>query len=156
MIAMRGAVLVLVLVAACKADPDEFPYCCEEPPRFDAPYVPPTPEYPDGQQGCDVGQRATWIVIQLAPPERLGKLGCVPSSFGTVPLGGTCTVGAPGETTGFDDCVAGSICSEAVCRDICRLDAAAGSLGACASGTCTIDPLLFANGADTPALGACR
>ncbi|HUQ02429.1 MAG TPA: hypothetical protein VM261_08025 [Kofleriaceae bacterium] len=118
--------------------------------------MPPTPEYPDGQQGCDAGQRATWIVVQGDFPERLGKLGCVPSSFGTVPLGGACTVGAPGETTGFDDCVAGSVCSDAVCRDICRLDAPSGSIGACASSTCAVDPRLFANGKDDPTLGVCR
>lgn len=150
---MRRALALLLLLGACKADPDDFPYCCEEPPRIDA--VPPVlnPALPGGEQGCIAGQKATWFVIQETP-ERLGKLACAPA--GTVPEGGGCVLGPAGETTGFDDCAAGLVCSAGVCADICLLDTSAPPAMRCATGTCTVDPLLFTNGADQPAFGACR
>jgi hypothetical protein len=111
------------------------------------------PTYPGGQQNCLTGQKATWIVVQETP-ERLGKIGCVPD--GTVAEGGSCTFGPPGETSGFDNCAAGFVCSAGICADICSLDPLAPAISQCATGTCTVDPALFANGMDDPVAGVCR
>jgi hypothetical protein len=112
------------------------------------------PDRPGGQQGCVTGQKATWVVIQDVP-ERLGTLSCVPDD-GTVPGGGACVWGPTGDTTGYDNCVAGFVCSQGVCVDVCYTFAVPGSLGACESGSCTIDPLLFRNGDDDAVYGVCR
>ncbi len=110
------------------------------------------PLSPPGQQGCLTGQKCTWIQVQDTP-EDLGKLGCVPD--GTVALGGVCTQGAVGETTGFDDCAAGLICIAGSCSDICGFDGSANA--ACAAGfNCTRYSSLFANGDDDPVAGACN
>lgn len=105
-----------------------------------------------GQQGCAAGRKCTWIEIQETP-EPIGALGCVPD--GTVALGGACTTGAPGETTGYDNCAAGGICINAVCKDLCGFDASANA--ACAAGSaCTRYSGLGANGEDDPVIGACN
>lgn len=110
------------------------------------------PLAPAGQQGCQQGQKCTWIVIQDTP-ESVGKIGCV--ADGTVDPAGDCTVGAPGETTGFDDCKAGNICVGGTCKDICGFGGGANE--ACASGqACTRYADLWANGEDDPLYGACN
>jgi len=110
------------------------------------------PLSPPGQQGCLTGQKCTWIQVQDTP-EPLGKLGCVPD--GTVALGGACTVGAVGETTGYDNCSAGLYCINSVCSDVCGFDGSANA--ACASGyNCTRYSDTFANGEDDPVAGICN
>lgn len=106
-----------------------------------------------GQQGCATGQKCTWIQV-ADTPSPLGKLGCVPD--GTVALGGTCMHGAVGETTGYDDCVAGAICIGTTCQDICGFDTN-NAQAACAVGdACTRYADLFENGEDEPVAGACN
>jgi hypothetical protein len=107
---------------------------------------------PPGMQGCDPGQKCTWISVQDTP-ERLGKLGCV--ADGTVAAGGACTPGAVGETTGFDNCQAGLYCINMVCQDICGFDGSANA--ACQTGyNCTRYADTFANGEDDPVAGICN
>jgi hypothetical protein len=72
-----------------------------------------------------------------------------------VPLGGACTTGTPGESSGYDDCAAGLYCVQNVCHDICGFD---GSVeAACAAGyNCTRYANTFANGDDDPIAGICN
>ncbi|HVV83766.1 MAG TPA: hypothetical protein VHE35_11910 [Kofleriaceae bacterium] len=105
-----------------------------------------------GQQGCEVGQKCTWITIQDTP-DSVGKIGCVPD--GTVDHGGDCTIGAAGETTGYDDCKAGNICVAGTCKDVCGFGGGADEV--CANGeACTRYSDLWANGDDEPMYGACN
>ena len=105
-----------------------------------------------GAQGCNAGQKCTWVIIQDAP-ETVGMVGCV--ADGTVASGGACTVGPAGQTTGFDDCTAGNICIAGTCTDVCGFDGSAAA--ACATGyDCTRYSGLFANGDDDPIAGACK
>ena len=105
-----------------------------------------------GMQGCAVGQKCTWITIQDTP-ESVGKIGCVPD--GSVDPAGECTIGAPGETTGFDNCKAGNICVGGTCKDVCGFGGGANE--ACANGqACTRYSDLWANGEDDPLYGACN
>ncbi len=103
------------------------------------------------QSGCASGNKCTWIQVADSP-ETLGRVGCVAN--GTVAAGGTCTQGAVGDQTGFDNCQAGLVCISNVCQDICGFD---GSPAApCADGYhCTRYANLFANGSDDPVAGAC-
>src|SRR5262245_51437266 len=104
-----------------------------------------------GQQGCSAGEKCTWIRVADTPTP-LGKIGCAPA--GAVGIGQTCTNGAVGATTGYDDCVAGAICIGAMCQDICGFDGSAKA--ACGTGeACTRYADLFANGQDDPVAGAC-
>ncbi len=148
-----GTLLIAGLLAACGGGDDGDVQLTDAPPGTDAP--PQTACNPlgaPGQQGCDPGQKCTWIQIQ-EDPEPLGKLGCV--ADGTVQLDGACTVGAVGETTGYDDCAAGLYCINNVCKDVCGFDGSAGA--ACASGyNCTRYADTFANGEDDPVAGVCN
>jgi hypothetical protein len=155
---MRGFALVLLLgLSACNVhgqdvDAGQCIDCDWRPP--DARWLALFPALPGGQQNCDTtAQRAAWIRVQETP-ERLGKIACVPD--GSVGLGGACSFGPVGETTGFDNCAGGFICSEGICADICALDAQPGTPHGCANGTCTVDPDLFAYAPDDPGYGACR
>ena len=114
------------------------------------------PIAPPGMQGCAANEKCTWIRVQTTPTI-IGALGCVPD--GTVALGGTCTRGADGQTTGYDTCVAGSICigpaTGGVCQDICGFDGSAAA--ACATGqACTRYQNTFANSMEDPIAGACN
>jgi hypothetical protein len=83
---------------------------------------------PVAQTGCADNEKCTWIRVT----DTLGRLGCSPD--GTVAAGADCTRGPNGDTTGYDDCAAGNLCVEGVCRAQC-VD------GACPSGsTCTRIP----------------
>jgi hypothetical protein len=73
---------------------------------------------PITQQGCDAGEKCSWLVVQEDP--FLGRTDCVPD--GTVAVGGACTEGPPGETTGYDDCAAGSLCIAGMCKTICSIE----------------------------------
>ncbi len=124
-------------------------------PEIDAPPIDgPTfcdPLAPPGAQGCNPGQKCTWIRVQDTPVP-LGQVGCVPD--GTVQIGGACTAGPSGETTGFDNCGAGMICAGGTCQDICGFDGSPNA--ACASGTsCVRYNGIFSNGGDDPLYGAC-
>jgi hypothetical protein len=112
-----------------------------------------------GSQGCAAGQKCTWISIIGDDPmttdvdESVGKIGCV--ADGSVPLGGTCMRGSPGEASGFDNCAAGSICVSTVCKDICGFDGSA--TAGCPNGqACTAYAALFSNGDDPASHGACN
>ncbi len=114
------------------------------------------PIAPAGMQGCATGEKCTWIRVQSTPTV-VGALGCV--ADGTVAIGGTCTRGPEGQTTGFDNCVAGSICigpsTGGVCQDICGFDGSANA--ACASGfACTRYQNTFSNAMEDPIAGACN
>lgn len=101
-----------------------------------------------GAQGCGVGERCTWIVLDGTTDA--GAVGCVPD--GPVFAGGACSWGTPGGT-GFDDCHAGLVCISGRCASVCALDAA-GS-GCTAGSTCARYDGLFADGAEDPVAGAC-
>jgi hypothetical protein len=104
-----------------------------------------------GAQGCAVGEKCTWVVVQDTPVP-IGTTTCV--ADGTQDLGDPCTQGPAGETTGFDDCKAGLICIGGECQDVCGFDGSASA--ACAAGyNCTRYSGLFANGEDDPVAGAC-
>ncbi len=105
-----------------------------------------------GGQGCNVGQKCAWVVV-TETPDHVGVIRCVPD--GVVTLGGACTVGSPGETSGFDDCQAGGVCVDGVCKDTCGFGGA--GYEACAAGlSCTRYGGLWANGDDAPLYGACN
>jgi hypothetical protein len=114
------------------------------------------PIAPPGMQGCATGEKCTWIRVQ-STPTIIGALGCV--ADGAVALGGTCTRGADGQTTGFDNCAAGNICigpaTGGICQDICGFDSSANA--ACAAGqACTRYQNTFANGTEPQIAGACN
>lgn len=151
-VSLLVSVCVMIGVAACSGDDGGG----IEPPdaAIDVPDQPGTcnPVAPPGSQGCEAGQKCTWIRVQDAPTP-IGKLGCV--ADGAAQVGGACTRGAPGESSGFDDCVAGAICISGTCQDICGFDGSAGA--ACATGyACTRYDQLFANNDDDPVAGACK
>lgn len=114
------------------------------------------PLAPPGMQGCGSGEKCTWIRVQTTPTI-IGALDCVPD--GTVALGGTCTRGPDGQTTGYDNCVAGNICigpaTGGICQDICGFDGSANA--ACAAGqACTRYQNTFSNAMEDPIAGACN
>jgi hypothetical protein len=73
---------------------------------------------PISQQGCNANEKCTWIIVSESP--FLGKTGCVED--GSVAIGGTCMRGEPGEATGYDDCAAGGLCINSLCREICSFN----------------------------------
>jgi hypothetical protein len=106
--------------APADAGIDAWPYACD-------------PFQPVGQQGCLPGLKCSWIQTQDTPVP-LGELDCVPD--GSIALGDACVRGAPGPTTGYDNCAAGGICIDGACADICGFDGTAATR--CAPGyNCT-------------------
>jgi hypothetical protein len=98
---------------------------------------------PVAQTGCAASQKCTWIVDQSSPPA--GHVGCAPA--GSVAQGATCTRGAAGATTGYEDCQKGLACdmSGSACEPICDPSAASGGAGACTGmSACTIYSGFFA------------
>jgi hypothetical protein len=75
---------------------------------------------PVTQTGCDENEKCAQLIISAGPPF-LGRTDCVPN--GDVPMGEECTIGTPGETTGFDNCASsadqGAQCINGLCREIC-------------------------------------
>jgi hypothetical protein len=113
--------------------------------------LPPEPCKPFTQVGCSPGEKCTWIRV-VETPEPLGELGCV--ADGTVAAEGACTQGAAGTDTGFDDCQAGLICINGLCKDICGFDGSPAAM--CDdNNNCTRYADLFSNGAEDPSAGAC-
>jgi hypothetical protein len=68
---------------------------------------------PVEQTGCGDGEKCA----QVAIAEGAEKTDCVPD--GDVAIGEACETGPLGEETGYDDCVAGAQCVNAICRAIC-------------------------------------
>ncbi len=109
------------------------------------------PLAPPGQQGCQPGQKCGWNVL-AETPEHVGRRTCMPE--GTVPLGGACTIGPPGDTTGFDDCIGGGTCIDGVCKDNCGFGGGANE--PCPAGqACTHYAGVWADGDNDPFYGAC-
>lgn len=92
---------------------------------------------PVAQTGCSAGQKCAWIETDGSGG---GATGCVPA--GTAAVREACSVGAPGPTTGYDDCAAGLTCLGGACRAICGFEA--GSCGA--DFTCAAYAGLFGEG----------
>lgn len=105
----------------------------------------PTPT-DGGSPGCQTGQRCTWVTLTATPT---GVTTCVPD--GTVALGGACTQGTPGLTTGYDNCAAGGICISGTCARACSLN----DPNSCGTDHCVSYSGLFANPPEAPATGAC-
>jgi hypothetical protein len=159
----RFASLVFVIAAACgggdkspadapsqpadatadgtpDAVPDALPLVCD-------------PLAAPGMQGCATGNKCTWIQIEDTP-DLIGKLGCVPD--GTVALGGACTQGAVGETTGYDNCAAGGICNSSVCKDVCGFDPMVTGSSCSQGEACTRYAGLGYNGEEDAVIGVCN
>lgn len=110
------------------------------------------PFAPAGEQGCALGEKCTWIWLQLTPT-RLGTLGCVPDGIAQVDE--PCTLGPPGETSGYDNCAAGLYCLSGTCAAICGFDG--GANAACPEEwSCARYATIFANGTDDPVAGVCE
>ena len=149
---MRVSVAVVVLVAACHAGPT-YPGVEDPAPSPDALLDAPGSSCdPLAQTGCDVGAKCTWTRTIATPADLHGLIECVPD--GTVALGGACTWGASGTTTGYDNCLDGLAClapadqemATGTCEAICDVLAAAGAPGSCGGGfTCMRHDGYFAN-----------
>ena len=100
----------------------------------DEPNPPPVPCDVVEQTRCAAGEKCTWQQVT----DTLGRITCAPD--GEVPPGGRCSTLPPGETAGYDDCIAGSFCIGGVCEEICVDDP-----DSCSSPTttCTVYPGLF-------------
>ncbi len=118
---------------------------------IDAPAGPCDPIAPPNQQGCQTGQRCTWIVDSggLAGDDAVGHVGCVVD--GTLPLGAVCTPTTGGQP---DRCTTGLICAGGTCQDICGFGG--GADAGCVDGrSCARHANLFASGTAAPIAGAC-
>jgi hypothetical protein len=102
--------LMIGLLAACGGGSD--PMLIDAAPRPDS-----NPNIGLCPLECGDGQKCTWVTISDDEQNPLGRIACVRD--GDKPVGAACTMGDPGETTGFDDCVAGSYCLGGVCEEIC-------------------------------------
>lgn len=103
----RAPLLVSMLLAACgspSAHPDARPHV-DAGPDAQGSFCNVTQ-----QVGCNPGERCAYLHVGTG----LGEPSCVPSP-GTVPLGGACTF----VDNGADDCTAGAVCAEGVCRQAC-------------------------------------
>jgi hypothetical protein len=121
---MRRALCPLIVaLAACGGDPalvlgdagGDDDWDCDFPRDRCSP--PQDACNPVGQTGCGPTEKCTWITIDSG--NDLGIIGCVPA--GTVAEAGDCTHGVDGETTGYDNCVAGQMCIGGICEAICTL-----------------------------------
>ncbi len=113
------------------------------------------------QTACDPQQKCTWIRVATQPPA--GAQGGGPA--GTRRAGETCVFGDAGSVTGYDDCAIGLVCiapldtprAQGTCAAICDTTAAAGTAGACATGSCVAQAGYFQNAGDpTPTVGVCQ
>jgi len=88
------------------------------------------------QTGCGFGEKCTWVRDTSGNCSRLNR--CVPDGSAAI---GTPCAWSPADPVGYDNCVAGSICStfggSAVCRAMCGVGVACSSTQAC-----LIDPHL--------------
>lgn len=67
------------------------------------------------QDGCVGGQKCGWLQLS----DTSGQTACVPA--GPVGVLGACSFGAPGPTTGYDDCASGTACAGGRCQTICSM-----------------------------------
>lgn len=108
---------------------------------------PPGPCSPLTHAGCAATERCTWVRIDSTLA--LGSMQCVPD--GTVAVGGACTTGPDGETTGYDDCARGLHCIDAVCTRVCNLV----DPTSCGADVCMRYSGVFASGSGDPVAGVC-
>jgi hypothetical protein len=109
------------------------------------------------QAGCGANEKCSWI-IDATMPQYVGHTGCV--ADGTKNVGDACTFGEAG-ATGYDDCKAGSVCSQfstpgnqGVCKQIC--DNNGGDPMCDANHVCVTYARLFSAGSTEPAeAGVC-
>ena len=142
-------IVLAIALAACGGDDGLGSDCWEVPdpdPNCHFPEAPDAREPacdPVAQSGCDTAEKCTW----RDTTDQLSETWCVPD--GTEPVGAECTIGPPGETTGFDDCVAGTYCWEGNCHPICS-----DVPDSCdrATSVCNTHPDLFT---DAPSTGVC-
>ena len=113
------------------------------------------------QTGCPTGDKCTWIRVQTGTSP-LGVIGCAALPTTPVATGGTCTWGASGMTTGFDNCAVDNYCSSdasteaamGICTPICSLT---GNDLPCPTGfSCSRFSDTFGNAGDTPVTGLCN
>lgn len=109
-----AALLAGITLMACGGDDDDV-QIVDSGPDVDAPPVATVCD-PVAQEGCEEGEKCAQLFVVAGPPE-LNRTDCVPA--GDVEVGEPCNIGPPGDTTGFDDCVAGAQCVNDVCRPIC-------------------------------------
>ena len=105
-------VMLVFFAASCGSDPDECSCIGDARPWDDGPDEDGFCD-PVAQTGCDTGEKCTWQEVT----DSLGRIACVP--VGLVTIGGACQFLPPGETAGYDDCVPGAYCLDAVCSEIC-------------------------------------
>lgn len=106
------------------------------------------------QTGCSLGERCAWIQDQTTPT-LVAELGCVPD--GTVALGGACSIGPAGPTTGYDDCKKGLACVNLSCKTICDPFAPPSAVGACdAKHACVTYGGVFQSSGSPPFAGVCE
>jgi hypothetical protein len=149
---VRAAVIAIAL-AACGTAP-AIPDTGDD-------FVPPPADAigshcdPIAQALCGADEKCGWTRLVATPADQLGLIACAPD--GTVPLGGACTFGASGMTTGYDDCARGLAClapidqeqTTGTCETICDVLAAPGTAEGCAAGfTCVRHTGYFANASD--------
>jgi hypothetical protein len=114
------------------------------------------------QDGCDPGEKCTWIRVAASPSSQLGQLGCVPD--GSVAINQACSYGAAGPTTGYDNCVEGLVClassqtdmAQGLCREICDLTNTEAAAACPSFYSCGAYSKLFSNASsETPSGGIC-
>jgi hypothetical protein len=81
---------------------------------------------PVAQTGCGAGQKCTWGWVD--PAFDTAFAAC--AHDGVRAAGEACSFGPNGEAARYDDCVAGAVCVEGVCRRSCIV-----SPDSCGSGT---------------------
>ncbi len=78
--------------------------------------IPPTgPCNPVTQMGCTAGEKCGRLVLSNNP--LVVETTCLPAGSNSV--GQNCAYGAPGATSGYDDCSAGLDCALGTCDEIC-------------------------------------
>lgn len=98
------------------------------------------------QTGCATGKKCALVKTMAGSG---GDIACVPD--GTVAVNGACTFGAPGASTGYDNCKKGGICTAGACEAICDPKALPGAQHACATGfTCSVPSNLSGAGLCDP------
>lgn len=102
---------------------------------------------PVNQTGCAEGEKCARLVISNGDPF-LARTDCVPD--GDVAVGDACEDGAPGETSGFDNCAAGGQCFNGLCHEICS-----GAPETCSDGFGCGFPVNFFDDIENPRIGVC-
>ena len=114
-LAFAAVLAGVTTLMACGGDDDDDIQIVDAGPTIDAAPIATVCD-PVNQEGCEEGEKCAQLTVAAGPPE-LNRTDCVPA--GEVEVGAPCALGAPGETSGFDDCAAGAQCVNGVCRPIC-------------------------------------